>query len=722
MNKLPVAETGAEFNPGTKREPLDLRPFFAPRAVAVIGAAPKRGNLGRMIVHSLRDHQYSGDIVTVHPSGAPVANCAAVTDIKYLPKSVDLVVVAVSALKVLPLLKPLAAHGVHHLILISGGFSETGEKGEILENQIRVEARRLGLHIIGPNGMGVFSAPDRFNSFFLKPEHRILPPPGSIALISQSGAFLMQTLNHLGERGIGVHRAVNFGNRIDIGECELLEEFGRDPEVRAIGMYLESVQDGPRLLKIARGLTPHKPVVVLKGGKGERGHRAAQAHSASLAGEYAVFQAACHQTGMMEVDGLESMVDALHMFSRQPRARSNRILVVSNGGGMGVMLTDLCERAGLNIPEPSEISQFALKGHYPAYYSFRNPVDLTGSGTDEQCMAITEYLLATGEYDGLLLVLLPGTEGITAGIGPLLDERLPGNLPAAVGAYGTLFETLSRSLKGSGIPVYPTGERAAHSLELLVRYSLQNKPAHIPEIDPTIFNAGPARHWLRPMTCDPHEMQIKNLLSQCAIPVPQHIHIKSESDLILARVCIGFPLTLKVAGPDVRHKTERSGIVLNINDDECLMREWSALETIWPGRIWVEQQMPPGLDLMVGAHRDPQFGPVLLFGTGGSHVELYEDITRLTLPATDSELLSAVQSTRIWRIIKGFRGQPPLDQIKVLALLKWVSDWMICEASIESLDMNPVRLYEKDLVVLDAKITRVRQSRERGETSCVLNT
>lgn len=709
MTKLSGIETGVGILPAREHERVDFRPFFAPRSVAVVGASPKAGNLGRMIVHSLLDHGYAGEIFTVHPSGASVADCPAVKNIQQLPKSVDLAVIAVSALKVLPLLEPLAAVGVHHLILISGGFSETGERGEILETRVQEKAQRLGLRIIGPNGLGVFSAPDRFNSFFLKPEQRLLPPAGNIALVSQSGAFLMQTLNHFGERGLGVHRAVNFGNRIDIGECELLEEFGSDPQVRAIGLYLESVQDGRRLMDIARTLTRHKPVIILKGGKGERGHSAVLSHSASLAGEYSVFRAACRQTGMIEVDGLESMIDALQMFSGQPKARGNRILVVSNGGGMGVLLTDRCERAGLNILEASEKSQFVLKGLYPAYYSFRNPVDLTGSGTNEQCLSIIEYLLMTGEYDGLLLALLPGTEGITADIGPMLRERLPNNLPTAVGAYGTLFEPLNENLKASGIPVYPTGERAAHSLELLVRHSLwlDLSTGGVTTVD-SVYPFSPVRNGLRAMKRDPHEMQIKNLLGRCNIPVPPHIHVKTEEDLTRAIECLGFPLALKAAGTDIRHKTEHSGITLDLNEDASLKRAWLAMEQTWPGRIWVEQQMPPGLDLMVGAHRDPQFGPILLFGMGGMYVELMDDMARIALPATYAELRNAVRQTRVWSIIEGFRGQPPLDQNKLMALLTWVMDWMMTEEDMDSLDMNPVRLYEKDLVVLDAKITRVR--------------
>jgi acetyltransferase len=707
MSKLLVKEIRERSHPEIRDEKLDLRPFFAPRSVAIIGASPKKGNFGKYIVQSLLHQKYGGTVITVHPTGHAVANCPVVKDIHSLPETVDLAIVAVSSSKVLPLLKPLAAKGVHHLIIISGGFSETGEAGEILQHQIRDEAQQLGIRIIGPNGMGVFSAPDRFNSFFLKPEELTLPQPGSVAFISQSGAFLMHLLNHLGELGVGVHRAVNFGNRIDIGECELLEEFAGDPLVRVIGLYLESVHDGPRFMEIARAVARNKPIVIFKGGKAERGQQAALAHSASLAGSYSVFKAACEQTGMIEVNGLEQMADALQMFSGQPKARGNRILVVSNGGGMGVLLTDLCEQAGLRVPEPSQKFQFVLKRLYPSYYSFRNPIDLTGSGTNEQCVSIVEYLLKTGEYDALLLVLMPGTEGITSDIGLMLKSRLPENLPVAVGAYGSLFNQLGSGLRESGIPVFPTGERAARGLELLVRQFRWVNGQPLSATEPQIqFDTSPTRHWLRSMDRNPHEMQVKNLLSRCSITVPQHLHVNSEKDIHWAAECIGFPLTLKAVGPDIKHKTEMKGIRLDLSDEKSLLREWEALYADWLGKVWAEQQMPPGLDLMVGAHRDPQFGPVLLFGTGGSYVELYQDIARLVLPATNEEILRGVQRTKAWNIIQGFRGNPKLDSQKLLAFMKWVADWMISEPDILSLDFNPVRLYERDLVVLDAKITQ----------------
>ena len=707
MSDLMVNKTCRDSSKA-RHEPLDLNSFFAPRSVVVIGASPKQGNLGKYIVQNLLHQNYPGSVLTVHSEGVPVADCPVVKEIKDMPETVELAIVAVSATKVLPLLQPLAAKGVHHLIVVSGGFAETGEKGAILQNQIQEEARHLGLRIMGPNGLGVFSSLNRFNSFFLKPDALTLPTAGPVAFISQSGAFLLYMLNHLGEQGVGVHRAVNFGNRIDIGECELLEEFARDPEVGVIGLYLESVQDGPRFMEIARAVARSKPVVVFKGGKTARGQQAALSHSASLAGSYNIFKAACKQTGMIEVSDLESMVDALQLFSAPLKIRGNRTLVISNGGGMGVLMTDLCESAGLQVPEPSRKHRQYLEKEFPSYFSFRNPIDLTGSGTNEQCASIAEYLMKTGEFDVLLLVLLPGTEGITEEIGSLLKSRLPGDVPMIIGAYGNLFLSLRDTLTNMGVPVYPTGERAAQTLKRLVQHCQENvQPSTIKIDDLAPFDSSPTRHWLRSLEHEPHEMQIKNLLSQCNISVPAHIHANSEEDIHWAIEGIGFPLILKCVAPDIKHKTELQGLRFDLNDERTLLAEWERFSSNWSGRVWAEQQMPPGLDLMVGAHRDPQFGPILLFGTGGTYVELYGDIARLVLPATDEELIRGIQKTKAWNIIQGFRGNPPLDNQKLFAFLKWVAHWVTSETGIHSLDFNPVRLYEKELVVLDAKITQV---------------
>ena len=695
---------------------VDLEPFFSPRGVAVIGASSKPGNLGKSIVESLCAQGFEGQITTVHPQGLSLSSCESVTSIKALPEITNLAIAAVSAPRFPDLIEPLAKKGIHNLIAISGGFAETGEEGKNQQINLQKLCKKWGVRIIGPNCLGTFSAPDHFNSFFLSSDEIHLPSCGPVAIISQSGAFMSAMLDQLATRGLGVHRAINFGNRIDIGECEALEAFAEDPAVKVIGIYLESVQDGKRFFKLARKITRLKPIIICKGGKSEKGNRAIQAHSASLAGSYSVFQAACKQSGMIEVQGLNELTHALHCLSMVSAPVGNRVLIVSNGGGMGVLLTDLCEQEGCSVEEPPREIQQELKKTLPTYYSFKNPIDLTGSGTNEQCAFALDKLIKSSSYDCLLLVILSGTEGINADIAPLLHPILPVGFPVVLGAYGKdLYPKLCTLLKEKAIPVFPSGEEAAWAVNLLVRVGLRKSNRENQQAAThSNYNSSPMEGWLDQRVDPPDEMQLKHKLSECGVQIPRSLSTANRKDLNEAINTVGFPLALKVIGKNILHKTELNGIRLDLFNENKFLDEWKSMNRSWPGQVWVEEQMPPGLDLMVGMHRDTDFGVVLLFGTGGKYVEIYKDIERIILPAEDDEIFQAIFRTQAGRIIQGVRGDPSLDVESLLSFTRLIAEWVEKEPKLLSLDFNPVRLYQNSLVVLDAKIT-INNNFQEGE-------
>jgi len=695
---------------------VDLEPFFSPRGVAVIGASLKPGNLGKRIVESLCAQGFEGHITTVHPKEFSLSSCESVNHIQELPEITDLAIAAVSAPQIPDLIEPLAKKGIHNLIAISGGFAETGEDGKRLQTNLKKLSKKWRVRMVGPNCLGTFSAPDHFNSFFLSSDEIHLPACGPVAIISQSGAFMSAMLDQLAVRGLGVHRAINFGNRIDIGECEALEAFAEDPAVKVIGIYLESVQDGKRFFKLARKITRLKPIIICKGGKSDQGNRAIQAHSASLAGSYSVFQAVCKQAGMIEVQGLNELIHALHVLSLVPAPVGDRVLIVSNGGGMGVLLTDLCEQEGCSVEEPPKEIQEELKKTLPAYYSFKNPIDLTGSGTNEQCAFALDKLIKSGYYDYLLLVILSGTEGINADIAPLLHPILPAGFPVVLGAYGKdLYPHLCTLLKEKAIPVFPSGEEAAWAVNLLVRAGIRkSNRENQPEVTYSNYNSFPMKGWLDQRVDPLDEMQLKQKLSECGVQIPRSLSTANRKDLNEAINNVGFPLALKVIGKNILHKTELNGIRLDLFNENEFLNEWKRMNRSWPGQVWVEEQMLPGLDLMVGMHRDIDFGSVILFGTGGKYVEIYEDIERIILPAEDDEILQAIFRTRAGRIIKGVRGDPPLAANSLLSFIKLIADWVAKEPKLISLDFNPVRLYQDSMVVLDAKMT-INNNSQEGE-------
>jgi acetate---CoA ligase (ADP-forming) len=698
----------------SKSSGILLEPFFAPKSVAIIGASAKPGNQGGRIVESLRSQGFRGRITTVHPQGIPFPDCEAVVSIKDLPEETDLAISAVSSPQVLQIIQPLAEKGIHNLIVISGGFAETSAEGRKLQNELQKSGQQWQIRMIGPNCLGTFSAPDHFNSFFLSQNEVQLPGCGPIAFISQSGAFLSAILDQLARRGLGVHRAISFGNRIDLGECEAIEAFAGDPAVKVIGIYLESVQDGRRFFESARRITPNKPIVICKGGRTEKGNQAIQAHSASLAGSYSVFQAACKQAGVIEVQGLSELVNALQVLSLQAPPKGNRVLIASNGGGMGVLLTDLCEQKGCLVEEPPVALQQELKEILPAYYSFKNPVDLTGSGTNEQCALALDKLLNRGLYDCLLLVVLSGTEGINADIASKLRSILPQNFPVVLGAYGKeMYQKLCTTFQKEGIPVFPTGEEAAWAVNLLVK-SRNQKETHknISAKTATIYDPLPLIGSLDSAHETLDEMQMKKKLSECGVQIPKRYFTEKRAELKNIVEQVGFPIILKVIGREVLHKTELKGIRPDLYEEKELISAWEDLNRNWPNQVWAEEQMPPGLDLMVGVYRDNEFGPVLLFGTGGKYLEVYNDIERLLLPAGEDEIQEAILRTHAGKIITGIRGEEPLDIKKLSAFIRLIQEWIGKETRLLSLDFNPIRLYANSLAILDAKMTTLKISGE----------
>ncbi len=688
------------------KDRASLEPFFSPKGVAVIGASSKKDNLGGRIIASMQGQGYRGKITAVHPDEMHLANFHTVKTLAELPEETDLAIACLSASHIPKLVPDLAAHGMHHLIVVSGGFAETDDTGRQLQTELQDLAKQYGVRIVGPNGLGTFSAPDHFNSFFLSGNAIHYPQPGSTALISQSGAFLSVILNRLAGHGVGVHRAVNFGNRVDVGECDALEAFAQDPQVKVIGLYLEGFQNGRRFLDIAREVARRKPVIICKGGKRGTGGKAVKAHSASLAGSYEVFRSVCRQTGMIEVQGLEELILALKIFSRPVDFKGEKVLIVSNGGGMGVLLTDLCEAGPCEIKEVPMSLQKELKQHLPEYFSLRNPIDLTGSGTNEQCVRVVDRLLESGLFDCLLLVALPGTEGITWELGEKLKSVLPERFPVVVSTYGDrMFLSFEAAFGKMGIPVFRSGEEAAWALNLMLTWNKNNRcagkfqQATSCHYDENILKNRPSGKGVLF-----NERQIKKILSACGVEIPEAKTIFKVEDLQIASQSLNFPLVLKVDDPDIRHKTELGAVRGPVSDPKELISAWKEMNDTWPGLVWAEEQVPAGLDLMVGMNRDPDFGPVLLLGSGGSYVELYKDIERLVLPVSNEDILKAFNRTQAGKIVQGYRSKKSLALDKLLGFANLTAGWADLEPALQSLDFNPVRLFVDRLVVLDAKI------------------
>jgi len=450
-----------------------LKVFFKPRSIAVIGASSKPMKIGNVIVKQLKK-RYSGKLYPVNPRHEEIEGLKCYPTILDVPGDVDLAVISLRADLVPGVVKQSIEKGVKGIIIVSGGFSEIGPEGARLEMQIRDMISRSEVRVIGPNGLGVLDLYTGVDTFFLPEERMKRPPKGRIALISQSGALSAAITDWAAAEGIGISRAVSYGNKIDVDDVDLLYYFAEDEETRVIAMYVEGLKPGrgKEFIEAARYVAGKKPIVLLKGGKTARGAVAAASHTAALAGSYEVFRSALRQAGIIEADSIEDLFDLARALSMQPPAKGRRAAVITNAGGPAVMATDALERHGLEIPILSDETQRKLREKFPPYYVTKNPVDLTGDGSSEDYRHALETVLTSGEIDVLLVIALVQTPKLNVDVADLIVEKAGrhGIPTVAMSFGGELTRKLEARLEENGIPVYETSERAVRALWSLVEY------------------------------------------------------------------------------------------------------------------------------------------------------------------------------------------------------------------------------------------------------------
>ncbi len=448
--------------------------FFKPRSIAVVGASPTPGRLGYVVVQRLVNRYKKGKVYPVNPKYGEVLGLKCYRSVEEIPGPVDLAVVLVPAPLVPGVVESCVRKGVRGIIIISGGFAETGPEGAKLEEKIRETIRGTGTRVIGPNCIGVLDLHGGMDTFFLPEEKMMRPPPGDIAIISQSGALLSAMLDWAAHMGIGVSKAVSYGNKIDVDEVDMLEYLANDPETRVIVIYVEGLRPGrgKAFIEAVRRIVREKPVIVLKGGRTERGAVAAASHTAALAGSYEVFRAALRQAGAIEAVDVVDVFDLAKALTMQPPARGDRVAVITNAGGPGVMATDALESLGLRVPLLSEELQARLRERFPPFYSVKNPVDVTGGGSNEDYRHAIEVVVRSDEVDALLVVALIHPPGFSAELADIIAEATKGTgKPVVAMSFGGGETSVLRGkLEKSGIPVYETVERAARALWALYRY------------------------------------------------------------------------------------------------------------------------------------------------------------------------------------------------------------------------------------------------------------
>lgn len=458
-----------------KREGV-IDTLFYPSSVALIGATPKVGHVGYVIMSNLLNRFKGGKVYLVNPRYDEINGVKCYKSILDVEDNVDLAIIAVPAPVVPQVVSESIKKGVRSIIIISGGFSEVGDDGKRLEDNIRSMISGSGVRVLGPNCIGVYNADNGLDTFFLPEDRMGRPPKGPIALISQSGAVAAAILDWAARRRLGIGLAVNYGNKIDVNESELLEYFAKVPWIKVITIYMEGLKylgEGVRFLETAKRIAQVKPIIVYKAGRTKASARAVASHTAALAGDYEVYRGVFRQAGIIEANSVREMFDLAKALATQPLPRGRRVLVLTDSGGMGIQAVDTLSTLGLDVPELPETMQSILRKYLPPLAIVRNPVDVTGSATDEYYKIVLDTVLPTSYVDMALVVALMQVPGLTPNLVNYLVEAKKYNKPMVVISFGgsSFAEKFNNVLEDNGVPVYATPDRGAKALWALVEYS-----------------------------------------------------------------------------------------------------------------------------------------------------------------------------------------------------------------------------------------------------------
>lgn len=699
--------------------PIDA--VFHPKSVAVIGASRHPGSVGHSLLANILDSRFQGVVYPVNPHAQAILGIKAHPRVVEIPDEVDLAVVIVPAPLVPPVLEECGVKGIKGAIVISAGFKEVGGHGVELESRIKEIVRRYGISLVGPNCLGVINtAPETsLNATF----GTLMPKPGNIGFISQSGALAVAVLDYAKEANIGFSKFISMGNKAGLTENELLLYLSRDPKTDVVLMYLEDLVDGREFIAIARKITSHstnpKPIIALKAGRTVSGARAASSHTGSLAGSDKVYDAIFDQCGVMRGETLEEVFDYVKAFSTQPLPRGKNVAIVTNSGGPGILATDSCIRYGLHIPPLFAKTKKALKAVLPPTASLNNPVDLIAEAQHEQYEKALRAVLSQKNIHSAIVILTPtaftDVERIAKSIIKVRKHHEKPILCCFLGVYDV--SKGIDQLEENRIPAYRFPESAARSLAKMANFTwwlkrpktrVKKFPVDRPKVQ-RIFDAvkQEGRMFLL-------EQEAYEVLKAYGFPVIQSSLATSEAKAVEAAQKIGFPVAMKIASPDVLHKFDVGGVVLNVKTrtevkkayQKILQNVRARMPQARHARILVEEMASPGKEVILGMSYDKQFGPILMFGMGGIYVEALEDVIFRLAPIRELTAEMMIAKTKTHKILMGYRGGPVYDTPAVAECLKRLSQLVTDFDGIKELDINPLIVYERGqgCKIVDARI------------------
>jgi len=667
-----------------------LQPLFRPTRISVIGASANPEKLSFQIFRNIREAGFPGEVIPVNPKGETILGTSSVKSAGDLPEGVDLAVVIIPAKLVPATILQLGERKVRAAIVISGGFAESGDEGAVLQEELARNAARCGIRVVGPNCQGV-----NYPYHHLCASWPLITRRGEIAIASQSGTVGAALIDWASEDRLGFSAFVSLGNRADVDEADLIEFFANDANTKVVALYIEGVKDPAKFLSAVRKC--RKPIVILKPGRTERGRKAAESHTRSLAGNDAIYDAVFRQFGIHRAATLEELYDFAKALAYLPAPAGPRMLIVTSSGGSAVIATDVATEEGFSVTQLPPALAAQLREFLPSHCIVGNPLDLTGDANAEWYRRV--LTAADGQYDVVMTIFgdpIPGASTIIR----------PGRCELVAYLGGADVERAERVLlHEKKIAVFPTPERAVRALACHARFDRTKFPRE-PERQEIRQSAPEGSAALSPV--ESMELLVRN-----GFPMVSFRHAGTVEEAVSAAREIGFPVAVKMNSLDVTHKSDVGGVVLNVADEAGVRTAFQTMGEIAKrigardGGALVSAMAPPGLEVVVGVTRDPQFGPAVMFGLGGVLVEVLEDVAFRLVPLTEKDAAEMIAEIRGARVLRGVRGGKPADVAALRQLLVQVSHLVSKHPEIGEMDLNPVIVYEKGLRIVDARVVPV---------------
>ncbi len=692
-----------------------LKELLYPKSLAVIGASRNPGKVGYELMANLVKGGYKGHIVPVSLTATEILGHKCYKDVSDYRGNIDLGIVAVPTKICRDAVKGCIDAGAKAIIVITAGFKEVGAEGLAMEREIAELCRKQEVRLLGPNCIGALNTANGLNATFAP----AMPPAGKISIISQSGALCVAILDWCAAKKIGVAKVVSLGNKAELNEVDFLQTFSEDKETSVIVGYLENINEGAKFLQVAEQCAGHKPVVVMKAGTTKAGAKAASSHTGSLAGADVAYTAAFKHSGVVRAENFERLFDYALALGMQPPPAGNRLTIITNAGGPGIMAADAAEANGFELLAPTDAAREKLKPCLPATAALGNPVDVIGDADPERYVNALKILQDDPNTDAILVLATPQNMTQPMKLAEALVKHHNKKKPILASFMGgqEVFQAQDY-LTSVGIPNYPSPERAVMALKAMLNYAAWKQrptrvvvrfPANRRRVDRILAK------YVRMGQKQVSEVEAKDVLEAYGFRVLPSALATEVTEAVEAADRIGYPVVMKVVSPDIIHKSDLGGVLVNLANAEQVRDGWDLImarakrhapQAVIRG-VYVEKMGRRGREVILGLTRDPQFGPMLMFGLGGIFVEVLKDVAFHLAPITADEAMKMLQLTRSYGLLKGARGQKPADMEAIAVALQRISQLATDYPQISELDINPFIVGELgvEAYAADARMT-----------------